>query len=325
MKKNLARLVVVALLVVGVLGYLGYDYYVGEKDSRLTVSGTIEVTKVELSAKVPGTLGGISVKSGDSLTKDQLVAEIIRNDLEAQKERDSLGVFKAEAQLADLTSGARVQEIKEVSAQVNIALAGLEKAKADYLRGEELLKEGAMTTDQFEKLSTELTIKESQLEAAQAKLNLLQSGSRPEAIRAATIEMERTKAVLKASEALLEDTKIYSPFDGTVLAKNREEGEFVPAGASVVSLANLKDMWIKVYVPTDDLPKVKLGQQVSFTVSGSDASFQGTIEEIATQGEFTPKTIQTKKERTNIVYGVKIRIDDQQGILKPGMPADVTF
>jgi len=84
-------------------------------------------------------------------------------------------------------------------------------------------------------------------------------------------------------------------------------------------------MWIKVYLPTGDLTKIKLGQKVYFTVTGSNEKYEGTIEEIATQGEFTPKTIQTKQERANIVYGVKIRINNLQGTLKPGMPADVVF
>lgn len=323
MKKRIAGFLVVILVLS--LGYLGYNHYAGDKDNLLTASGTIEVTRVQLSAKVSGTLSSVLAKSGDEVKEGQLVAEIVRNDLVAQRERDALGVFKAEAQLADLTSGARVQEINEVTAQVNIALAGVEKARADYQRAEQLLKEGAMAQEQYEKLDTDLKIKEGQLEAARAKLSLLQSGSRPDAIKAATIEMERSRAVLKASEALLEDTKIYAPFNGTVLSKNREQGEFVQPGASVVSLANMKDMWIKVYVPTDQLPSIKLGQEVIFTVSGSDTRFLGSIEEIATQGEFTPKIIQTKKERTNIVYGVKIRITDEKGILKPGMPADVTF
>ncbi|MGI6648660.1 MAG: hypothetical protein ACOX5W_06270 [Bacillota bacterium] len=82
---------------------------------------------------------------------------------------------------------------------------------------------------------------------------------------------------------------------------------------------------LRVYIPTDDLPVVKLGQPVTFTVSGESTTFEGIVCEIASWGEFTPKTIQTKEERTNIVFGVKIRINNGQGILKPGMPADVVF
>ncbi|CCO07290.1 HlyD family secretion protein [Desulforamulus hydrothermalis] len=323
MKKKALVIVLAVLLTAG--SYWGYHRYGTQEEKVLTATGTIEATRVELSAKVFGTLGSLAINSGDPVKKGQLVGQVVRNDLVAQKERDALGVLKAEAQLRDLTSGARSQEITDAAAAVNIAQVGYEKARADLQRGEQLFKEGAISEDQWEKLSLDLKIKQNQLESARAKLSLLASGSRPDAITAAKMELERSRAVLKASEALLEDTKIISPINGTVLSKNREPGEFVQAGASVATVADLNDMWIKVYVPTDDLPKIKLNQKVRFTVSGSGQEYQGVIEEIASQGEYTPKTIQTKKERTNIVYGVKIRINNQDGTLKPGMPADVVF
>jgi HlyD family secretion protein len=130
---------------------------------------------------------------------------------------------------------------------------------------------------------------------------------------------------LQATEALLADLKITAPLDGVVLSKNFEAGEYVTPGAPVLTIADLSDMWIKVYIPTDDLPRIKLGQPVTFTVSGETRVFSGTVEEIATQGEFTPRTIQTKQERANVVFGVKIRVEDTDGVLKPGMPADVVF
>ncbi len=319
------RLIVVGLVLVVALAAYSYYRFFPTAEQPLTASGTIEATTVELNAKLPGTLTQLSIKAGQQVAKGQLVGQLIRNDLVAQKERDALGVLKAEAQLKDLTSGARAQEIKEATAVVNIALANVEKAQTDFQRGEQLLQEGAITQDSYEKLATDLQVKQNQVESVRAKLSLLTEGSRPETIRAAQTEVERNKAVLKASEALLEDTKIMSPIKGTVLSTNREPGEFVQAGTSLATVADLQDMWIRVYVPTDDLPRIKLNQLVGCTVSGSDQHYQGVIEEIASQGEFTPKTIQTKKERTNIVYGVKIRINQQNGTLKPGMPADVIF
>lgn len=323
MRKKVAVLVVVTVAVG--LFYLWYTNFKNPEQVGMTASGTIEATRVELNAKVPGTLGNLSLRAGDKVKRGQLVGEITRNDLVAQKERDALGVLKAESQLADLTSGARAQEINEAAALVNIAQANIDKASTDLERGEQLFKEGAITQEQLERLTTDVRVKENQLEAARARLSLLQSGSRADAVKAASVELARSKAILKASEAMLEDTRIYAPIDGTVLTKNREQGEFIPAGASVATLANLDDMWIKVYVPTDDLPNLKLGQEVTFTVSGRDQRYKGNIEEISSQGEYTPKMIQTKKERTNIVFAVKIRITNEGGTLKPGMPADVTF
>ncbi|NLI14378.1 MAG: HlyD family efflux transporter periplasmic adaptor subunit [Peptococcaceae bacterium] len=324
MKKRIA--VILLLAALGVAGYFGYNRYIGEKQTAgLQATGTIEATQVELRAKVAGTLQKLTLAPGDQVKGGQLVAEITRNDLLAQKERDSLAVVKAQAQLDDLTSGARVQEIKDAQIAVDTARLNNEKAAKDYDRAVKLYKEKIIADSEMEK--AEITFKQSQnsLESAQTKLSLLLSGSRPDQIEAARVELERSSAVLKASEALLEDVKIICPIDGTVLTKNFENGEVVQAGASVATIANLNDMWIKVYIPTDDLPKIKLGQQVYFTVSGSSEEHRGTIEEIASKGEYTPKTIQTKKERTNIVYAVKIKVDNENNLLKPGMPADVVF
>lgn len=323
MKKKIAVGILLTLLVAG--GYWGYDRYVKERPSELQATGTIEATQVDLSAKLPGTLQKMTIEPGEPVKKNQLVAMVSRNDLTAQKERDAMAVLKAEAQLADLTSGAREQEIKDAEIAVNTAQTNYDKVSKDYTRGLTLFQEGAIPQAELEQLETAMKQFKNQLESAKSKLSLLKSGSRPEQVKAARAELERSRAILKASEVLLDDTKILSPIDGTVLTKNFEPGEYVQAGASVAAVANLNDMWIKVYIPTDDLPQIKLGQQVKFTVSGGSTEYKGIIEEIATQGEFTPKTIQTRKERTNIVFGVKIRISNEGGILKPGMPADVTF
>lgn len=324
MKKRIAGLLLVTVLCY--LGYLGYDRYIREKQSdTLQATGTIEATQVELRAKVAGTLRGLAISAGDPVAKDRLVAEIIRNDLVAQKERDSLSVAKAQAQLNDLTSGAREQEIMEAQIAVDTAQLNYDKAAKDYDRAAALHKEKVISDSDMEGAETAFKQSQYALESAKIRLSLLVAGSRPEQIEAARAELERNNAVLKASESLFEDTKITSPIDGTVLTKNFEDGEVVQAGASVATIANLNDMWIKVYIPTDDLPRIKLGQQVEFTVSGSAEKHPGVIVEIASQGEYTPKTIQTKKERTNIVYAVKIQIRNENNVLKPGMPADVVL
>lgn len=324
MKKRIAGLLLVAALCF--LSYLGYDRYIGEKQSDgLQAAGTIEATQVELRAKVAGTLRGLTVSAGDTVVKDQQVAEIVRNDLVAQKERDALSVAKARAQLNDLTSGAREQEIKEAQIAVDTAGVNYDKAAKDYERASILYGEKVISDAEMERAETAYKQSQNALESAKIRLRLLLEGSRPEQIEAARAELERNIAVLKASEALFEDTRITCPINGTVLTRNFEDGEVVQAGASVATVANLNDMWIKVYIPTDDLPRIKLGQQVKFTVSGSSQEHPGVIEEIASQGEYTPKTIQTKKERTNIVYAVKIKVNNENNVLKPGMPADVVL
>jgi len=282
-KKQL--IVILAVIVAAALAYWGYEKQSSLRETpELTATGTIEATQVDLCSKLAGTLQSITINEGESVKKNQLIGTIIRNDLVAQKERDALGVIKAQAQLDDLTSGARDQEIEDAKIGVQIAQTNYDQAKKDFARSQSLYEQGALSESEIEKAKIHLSQLRNQIDLANSKLQLLQLGSRPDAIKAARAELERSEAVLKYSEALLEDTKITCPIDGIALAKNFEQGEFVQAGVPLAVIANLNDMWIKVYISTDDLPKIKLDQKVKFTVSGSAGEYSGVIEEIKRPG-----------------------------------------
>jgi len=317
--------IVLVLLLAGGGGWWVYRTNYAGRSQAILATGTIEGTSVELCAKTPGTISKLTVKEGDRVTQGQVVAEITRNDLVAQREQNAVALLKAEAQLRDLTSGARDQELEQARANVNIAQASYGQSAADLATRETLYQQGAVSKDVLDQYQLATELDQNKLDAAKAALSLLEDGSRPEVITAAREEVARNRAVLQASDAMLDDLKISSPISGIVDTKNYEQGEFAPQGAAVVTVVDLSDLWIKVYIPTDELPAVKLGQTAHFTVSGTDQVFTGTVSEIASKGEFTPKEIQTKEERANVVFGVKIRIDNQGGLLKQGMPADVTF
>ncbi len=325
MSKAKRALILVVVLGVGIGFYYAYQTYFSQRTQDIQASGTIEATTVDLNSPVAGVVKSIAAQEGDELQEGQIAAEISRSDLLAQRERDAMALMKAEAQLADLRSGFREQEIAEAQANLAVAEATARKSADDLQSREALFAEGGISREELTRYQLIAEVDQNKLKAAEAKLSMLKSGNRPEVIIAAEAEVERSRAVLKATEAVIADLKIKSPLTGTVIQKNYEPGEYILPGASVLTVADLKNLWIKVFIPTDDLPAVKLNQKVKFTVSGVSRTFTGTVSEIASKGEFTPRTIQTKKERTNVVFGVKIRINDGDGVLKPGMPADVTF
>lgn len=321
-KKKIVIIVLLIILVVSVWYFKNTFLNTG---NEITATGTIESTSVNITSRLAGPVTGIYFSENEDVIKGDLIAEQERNDLHAQRERDALTVTKAEMALTDLLSGAQFEEISSAQSAVNIASEKAKNVERDYLRVKSLYDEGGLSKVEYEKYQTQYEVSKNELESAKAKLNLIKSGARSAQIAMAETEIERSKAVLSASDAMLSDLKLYSPISGTVISKNYEVGEYIQPGASIITVANLKDLWIKVYIPTDDLPKIKLGQKVTFTVSGIDTIFNGTVESIADEGEFTPKTIQTKNERTNVVFQIKIKINSNQGILKPGMPADVVF
>ena len=325
MQSKRKAFMILLILLIAVGSYYTYRFFLNNEDNLLQATGTIEATLADVNAKAAGTIKTLAFNEGDMVKKGQLLGELSRHDLLAQRERDAVSVLAAEAKLRDLVSGARAQEIEQAMASLTIAANNKTKADQDLARAESLFTAGAIAQTEVEAIRLNAGQKAAQLEQAQAALNLLQAGNRPEQVSAASAEVARSKAVLSASDALLEDLKLYAPQDGIITSKNYEEGEFVSLGAALFTVANLNDLWVDVYIPTDDLPRIKLGQQVEVTVSGDETVYAGKVTHIASQGEFTPKSIQTKKERANVVFAVKISLENKRGILKPGMPADVVF
>ncbi|RNC28634.1 MAG: Macrolide export protein MacA [Candidatus Dichloromethanomonas elyunquensis] len=325
MDKKKKPVIAVAVLAILISGYFVWEKFFIRSQETVEATGTIEATTVELTAKVPGTIQNIFAKAGDKVKQGDLVAQISRNDLTAQRERDALNVAIAQNNLDNLLSGARSQQIKEAQANVNIQQVAYNQAQKDLERAETLFQAGNLSQADFENYQNKSTVAQNQFDSAKAALSLLLAGSSDDQIKAAQNQVKMTEAVLKSTDAVLADLRIISPLNGTIESKNFENGEYVAAGASLATVADLETVWINVYISTDDLPYVKIGQKTQFTVSGLNQTFQGTVAEIATRGEFTPKTIQTKKERANIVYKVKIEANNAEGILKPGMPADVVI
>jgi len=185
MKKKIAGLIILLLLAYG--SYWGYLKYNKNQPQGIQATGTIEATNINLAAKLPGSLEFVSVKTGDTVKKGQTVAGLVRTSLEAQKERDSLAVQKAEAQLADLTAGSRSQELDDARSALNTAQATYDQYNADYIRILSLQQSGAASTNDLEKAATALKVATNQLESAKSKLSLLESGPRPDQITAARL------------------------------------------------------------------------------------------------------------------------------------------
>lgn len=164
---------------------------------------------------------------------------------------------------------------------------------------------------------------EAALAHARTNLARMQSGSRPEDIRMAEEDVRRHQAILAIDDSVIDDLTIRIPRDGVVLTKNYEVGEFVRAGASIATIIDIADAWVKVYVATDTLGSIHLGDPARVYIDGQAEPLTGIIAEISDAAEFTLRQSITKNERANLVFGVKVAVDNAAGILKPGMPADV--
>ena len=162
-----------------------------------------------------------------------------------------------------------------------------------------------------------------ELSAARQRVRLLRAGPRADAVAAARAQVAEATAGRALAQARLDETRIVSPITGVVLRKNVEPGETVTPGTPILTLMDPRDLWLRAYVAETDVGRIRIGQPARVTIDAYPGRpFNGAITEIASEAEFTPKNVQTKKERVNLVFRIKIGLRNEDGVLKPGMPAD---
>ena len=258
-------------------------------------------------------------------------------------------VQHTQSHVDEMLAGSRPQEIATAQAGVERAQAEMENFKLEYNRQKKLFKQGVSSEEAYKSAKTNLDVaraklsemkeqlklkqegpRREEIDRAQAdlrqtkeRLTLVRKGPRQETIDQARARLQQSKASLQLAETRLGYATLVSPMPGVVLSKNIEPGEYVSPGTPIVTIGNLQDIWLRGYINETDLGRVKLSQKVNVWVDTfPDKIYEGTITFIASKAEFTPKNVQTQKERVKLVYRVKVSIDNPQMELKPGMPAD---
>lgn len=319
------RMVWIGLAAVVLLTVFWWQFAPRE-DSRLRATGTAEATTVDVTAKVPGYVRDLQREPGTEIREGETVCRIEREDLAAQVLAAEAGLAAARARLADIEAGARPEELRAAQADVASARARAEQAESDRARYAALYEADAIAAQQYESARTQAAVARQQLAAAQERLALLASGARSQQVAAQEAEVARLQAQVEAQRSLADGTRITSPASGVVLSRNFENNEFVPAGVPIITVGDLSHPYVRVYVPSEDLSRVTLGGEVEVYVDAQpERPLRGHTEEIGQRAEFTPRQSITARERANLVFAVKIRIEDPDGIVKPGMPADVVW
>jgi membrane fusion protein YbhG len=290
----------------------------------LTLSGNIEVTEAQLGFKIPGRVVERTVSEGDRVQAGQLIARL--DDAE-QKEQLALRraeLAGAQAALAELEAGSRPQEIAAAAATLRSAEAERDRARLDFARQQELRRKDAIADRELEASQAQLKVAEARTVEAAERLKLVQEGPRVEDIAQGRARVAQARASVAFAETQVENTRLLSPLSGVVLSHNIEPGEYVSPGTPVVTVADLAHVWVRAYIDDTDLGRITHGEKVAVkTDTFPGKTYDGTIGFIASEAEFTPKTVQTTKERVKLVFRIKVDIANPRDELKPGMPADV--
>jgi HlyD family secretion protein len=290
-----------------------------------------------------------ALRKAEAEAAQAALAELLAGSRREDIAQAEAAAQQARARLEELLAGSRTQEVEAARAAVASARAEADRTKLDDERYGRLFKKEVVSAQQYDAARTAYEAASARLREAEEHLKLVEEGPRREQIEQAraalaqaeehyaevkrgprreTIEQARARAeqarqARAVAETRLGYARLLSPMSGVVLSQNVEAGEYVNPGTPVVTVGDLQNVWLRAYINETDLARVKLGQRVRVTTDTFPGKvYEGRVSFISSQAEFTPKNVQTEKERVKLVYRVKVDIANPNMELKPGMPAD---
>jgi HlyD family secretion protein len=284
-------------------------------------AGMFEADEVIVSSEEAGKLLHFAVKEGDVLQKDSIVAIIDALPVNLQQQQVEASIKSLSEKTIDVQP--QVKLLKEQIAVQQTQLANLLQEKK---RIENLIKADAATTKQLDDINFQIESVNKQIAVNQQQIAVQQNNvaTQNRSILSETQPLQKQIATLKDKE---NRAKVINPINGTVLTKYTMEGEMTAAGKALYKIADLSTIILRAYITGDQLSEIKLGQTLKVFVDAGESKYKeysGTVIMIADKAEFTPKTIQTKDERANLVYAVKINVKND-GYLKIGMYGEIQF
>jgi HlyD family secretion protein len=289
----------------------------------LMISGNIEAHESTVAFKVQGRLDELLVEEGQYVRKGDLIARLDREDYVQQAKVDEANVGSREAELNLALAGSRIQEIKAAEQAVLDAQADLELKKIEFHRNQTLYERNAVSAEARDTADTNLKRAQTTYERNNQTYNQLLEGTRKEQIVINRANVHTARQNLDLSRVRLAYTSLYAPKAGVVTVRQAELGEVMLPGTPVVTIADIDHLWLRGYISETDLGRVRWGQSAKVnTDTFPDKTYKGRVSFISSEAEFTPKSVETHKERVTLVYRIKIDLDNPNHELKPGMPAD---
>ncbi len=316
--------IVVAVVAVAAVAYVLF-LRGGDAGGPLDASGTVEATDAQLGFQAAGRIDTILVDEGARVQAGQELARLDQSELRARRSQAAAQLAAAQAVLTELERGSRSEEVQQGRDALTAANQRLADAQRDLDRTRRLFDGGAVSRETLDKAQLAFDVAQSQHDQSAQALQLLEVGPRPERIDAQRATVAQARATVQQIDAMLANAVIRAPFGGVVSVKDREIGETVSPGAPVLTVTNLDDRWVRIYIPETQIGAVHLGEPAQITADTYRGKvYGGAVSFIASEAEFTPKNVQTRDERVKLVYAVKVRItSDSTYDLKPGIPADV--
>jgi HlyD family secretion protein len=322
-------LVVVALAAIAAAGWAAYTYLYLPRErgsADLVLFGNVDVRQVDLSFKVAGRTTTMAVDEGDRVAAGQALAALDKRYFEDQLRIARAGESAQQANLAKLEHGSRPEEIDQARANVELARSAVEINKITLDRQSTLLKASVTSRQSYDTALAAARQSQAQLAFAQQALRLAELGPRQEDVEAARAHVSLERANIMVAERNLADADLMAPAAGVITTRVREPGAVVAAGETAYILTLDQPVWVRAYVGEPDLGRLHPGMIAAVTTDvPGGKSYRGRVGFISPVAEFTPKTVETRELRTDLVYRLRVIVEDVGDGLRQGMPVTVTF
>ena len=314
----------------------------GRSDGAVRTSGIVEGIEVNLASKIQGRISEICCNEGDGIRQGQVAVSLESSDLKASMEQAAAGVERAGADIRNSEAGIENAKanianteagIKSAGADLEKARVDAEEAKRDRDRAAELFKKDFISKSSYDQAVATYDADMAIQRAMAARLSAASAGMTAAAaqLKASLSQLNSSNAALKESEAVLAfsrakfaDTTIFSPVSGTIVYKALEKGETVNPGSVILTLVNLDDLYVRADIEETLVSNVVLGGDAYVTVESMPGKvFRGKVSEIGRYAEFATQRDVTRGRQDIKTFRVKIRVDDKEGLLKPGMTVSV--
>jgi HlyD family secretion protein len=295
-----------------------------ERRDGIEAVGTVEIREHDVAPMTAARVVRMLVDEGAVVDAGDTVAVLSMSTLAADIEQRRARVATAQAALREAEAGPRSAEIDRAEADLRAAEAEAERAARDLVRIEALTESGALAQQQLDVARTAAATTANRRDALRETVRLLRQGTRPERIAGARAEVETARAALAAAQATRSDLVLMAPVRGIVLGRHAEVGEVVAPGTPVLTVGESTKPWVRVYVSPPDAARLTVGAPAVATLDDlPERTFPGRITSVATKAEFTPRVALTEDERADLLFAVRVELEDSTGMLKAGLPVNV--
>ena len=317
------RLVIILgiVAVLSIAGWFLYQQFTATPQRILTLQGNIDIRQVNVGFRVTGRVKEMKLEEGDVVHAGDLIATLDDVPYQDQVGLAEAQVAQAQANYSKMVNGYRPEEIEQAKAQLAQAKANYQNALRYFERQDALQQSHVISKSDYDNALASRDSLKGQVDLSQANLNLELAGNRFEDIDSAKAQLENSKANLATSRQNVDDCKLFAPVDGVIITRAVEPGTIVSTSSVIYSICQNEPVWVRTYVDERDLGRIYPGMKaLVYNDTDPNHPYVGQIGFISPVAEFTPKNVETRELRTDLVYRLRVIIAKPDRYLRQGMP-----